>query len=406
MHRALLPLVLATLGSQLAGCYLAHTARGQLDLMARREPISKVIASPATPVPVKTQLERVVAIRNFAVDELGLPDNGSYRSYADLGRPYVVWNVFAAPEFSVEPRHWCFPIAGCVAYRGYFNETKARAFAARLKDEGYDVYVGGVAAYSTLGHFDDPVLNTMIGWNDVQLAAILFHELSHQLLYVPGDSPFNEGFASVVEDEGVRRWLATQGRAAELTVFHRQASRYLEFVALVRATRARLATLYASGAPPQDMKARKQTVLDELAQAHARLRAEWGGRSSFDRWFSEGVNNAHLVSLATYQDCVPGIEAVLAATGGDLPEFYRRMWEIARLEPAARAARVCAHKAPSPDELLTRGARASRYGGAVRIASPGHGSFPEIFTHDSAHRVRLDAERGETIHAAHAVDGE
>jgi predicted aminopeptidase len=406
MHRALLPLILATLGSQLAGCYLAHTARGQLDVMAKREPISKVIARPATPVPVKTQLERVVAIRGFAVNVLALPDNGSYRSYADLGRSYVVWSVFAAPEFSVEPRHWCFPIAGCVAYRGYFNEAKARAFATRLKDEGYDVYVGGVAAYSTLGHFDDPVLNTMIGWSDLQLAAIIFHELSHQLLYVPGDSPFNEGFASVVEDEGVRRWLTAQGRTAELTAFHQQRSRYLEFVALVSATRGRLAKLYASGAPPQEMKARKQAVLDELAQAHARLKAEWGGRSSFDRWFSEGVNNAHLVSLATYQDCVPGIEAVLAATGGDLPEFYRRMREIAHLEPVARAARVCAHKATSADELLTRGGRASRYSGAVRVTSSGHGSLPEILTHDPAHRVRLDAERGETIHAAHAVDRE
>lgn len=345
MHRTLSTLVLAALGAQLAGCYLAYTARGQLDVMAKREPISKVIARPATPAPVKTQLERVVAIRNFAVNQLGLPDNGSYRSYADVGRPFVVWNVFATPEFSIEPRQWCFPIAGCVAYRGYFSETKARAFATRLKSEKYDVYVGGVAAYSTLGHFDDPVLNTMIGWSDVQLAAIIFHELSHQLLYVPGDSPFNEGFASVVEDEGVRRWLTAQDRTADLAAFHQQRDRYIEFVALVTDTRARLAALYASEAAPQEMKARKQAVLDELAQAHARLKVEWGGRSAFDRWFSEGVNNAHLVSVATYQDCVPAIETVLAATGGNLPDFYRRMREIARLQPAARSDRACEHDA-------------------------------------------------------------
>lgn len=347
MHRILSPLVLALLGAQLSGCYLAHTARGQLSLMVKREPISQVIASSATPAPVKTQLERVLAIRSFAVSELGLPDNGSYRSYADLGRPFVVWNVFAAPEFSIEPRHWCFPIAGCVAYRGYFSEPKARAFAARLDRDGYDVYVGGVAAYSTLGHFDDPVLNTMIGWSDVQLAAIIFHELSHQLLYVPDDSSFNEGFASVVEDEGVRRWLSAQGRSADLAAFHQQRDRYVEFVALVADARARLAALYASGAVPEEMSARKQRVLDELAQTHARLKLEWGGRSAFDRWFSEGVNNAHLVSVATYEDCVPRIEAVLAATAGDLGEFYRRMRGIARLEPAARSARACVHNASS-----------------------------------------------------------
>lgn len=347
MHRFLSPLVLALFGTQLAGCYLAHTARGQLSLMAKREPISQVIASAETPAQVKTQLERVLAIRAFAVNELGLPDNGSYRSYADLGRQFVVWNVFAAREFSIEPRHWCFPIAGCVAYRGYFSEPKARAFAARLDRDGYDAYVGGVAAYSTLGHFDDPVLNTMIAWSDVQLAAIMFHELSHQLLYVANDSPFNEGFASVVEDEGVRRWLTAQGRSADLGAFHEQRDRYVEFVKLVTETRARLAALYASPVDAGEMRVRKQSLLDEFAQAHARLKARWGGRSPFDRWFNEGVNNAHLASVATYQDCVPGIEAVLAATGRDLRDFYGRMREISRLERAARSARACAHNAPS-----------------------------------------------------------
>lgn len=354
MHRRLASLVLTLLAVPLSACYLAHTARGQWGVMAKRQPIAAVLGSSTTPAPVKTQLERVLAIREFAVRELALPDNGSYRSYADLGRPFAVWNVFAAPEFSIEPKLWCFPIAGCVAYRGYFNEPKARAFAARLERNRYDVYVGGVAAYSTLGHFDDPVLNTMIGWSDVQLAAIIFHELSHQLLYVPDDSSFNEGFASVVEEEGVRRWLTSQGRAADLAAFHRQRDRYLEFVALVADARARLAVLYASELDKAEMRARKQKVFAQLAQEHARLKSAWGGRSTFDRWFSEGVNNAHLVSVATYQECVPGIEAVLAATGGEPGEFYRRMREIARLKPDARRTRACSHNAssspPSPHE--------------------------------------------------------
>jgi predicted aminopeptidase len=345
MHRTILA---ALLLMQLSGCYVLHTASGQWGVMARREPIGRVIAEGSTPPAVKTQLERVLEIREFAVRELGLPDNGSYRSYADLGRPFVVWNVFAAPEFSVEPKTWCFPIAGCVAYRGYFDERKARSFADRLAHDGYDVQVAGVAAYSTLGHFDDPVLNTMIGWSDVQLAAIIFHELSHQLLYVQNDSSFNEGFASVVEEEGVRRWLGSLGRASDLVAVHEQRKRNAAFVALVIEARAELEALYARDIAKDEMRALKRGVFDHLAQQHVVLKTAWGGRSPFDRWFSEGVNNAHLVSIATYEECVPGIEAVLQATGNDLEAFYGRMRAIAALDPEARRARVCAHSEPPP----------------------------------------------------------
>ena len=194
------------------GCYLLQSVRGQLSLMSKREPISAVIDKPSTPAALRVQLEAVTAIRDFASHDLGLPDNGSYRAYADVGRPYVVWNVVAAPEFSVDPKLWCYPIVGCVAYRGYFAEAGARRFAAGLRTDGLDVVVGGVAAYSTLGHFDDPILNTMMEWDDVELAAIIFHELTHQLLYVANDASFNEAFATTVEEEGVRRWLERQTR--------------------------------------------------------------------------------------------------------------------------------------------------------------------------------------------------
>ena len=338
-----MPRVLVLLASciSLGGCYVMHTARGQWGVMSKREPIPKVIASVATPPAVSTQLQRVLGMRDFAVRELGLPDNGSYRSYADVGRPFVVWNVFAAPEFSIEPRRWCFPIAGCIAYRGYFSEPKARKYAAQLERAGLDVYVGGVAAYSTLGHFDDPVLNTMIGWSDVQLAAIMFHELSHQLLYVPGDSSFNESFASVVEGEGVRRWLSAQGREKDLESYRRYQRRYAQFAGLLIDTRRRLGELYRSGVPRAEMRQGKQATFARLAEEHARLKAEWGGRSEFDRWFASGINNAHLVSVATYEECVPRIQAVLDATGGDLAEFYRRMRSIAQLAPETRKERVC-----------------------------------------------------------------
>jgi len=341
MFRTLRPLVLLLLYGLLAGCYVAQAARGQWSVMAKREPIAKVVARSSTPPAVRTQLERVLQIREFAVRELALPDNGSYRSYADLGRPYVVWNVFAAPEFSVEPRTWCFPIAGCVAYRGYFGEERARRFARRLAGEGDDVYVGGVAAYSTLGHFDDPVLNTMIGWSDVQLAAIIFHELSHQLLYVPGDSSFNEGFASVVESAGVRRWLLAAGREPELAAYRGRLRRYSQFVARLEATRQELRALYMEDQAAERRRARKREVFAKLAAEHAEWQGQWGGRSPFERWFADGINNAHLVSVATYEECVPGIEAVLAAAGGEPREFYARMHAIAQLEPQARRQRVC-----------------------------------------------------------------
>ncbi len=341
MPRTLRPWLLLFLSGLLAGCYVAQAARGQWSVMARREPIAKVVARSSTPPAVRTQLERVLQIREFAVRELALPDNDSYRSYADVGRPYVVWNVFAAPEFSVEPRTWCFPIAGCVAYRGYFREDRAKRFASRLAGEGDDVYVGGVAAYSTLGHFDDPVLNTMIGWSDVQLAAIIFHELSHQLLYVPGDSSFNEGFASVVESEGVRRWLLAAGREPDLAAYRDRLQRYSRFVARLEQTRQDLRALYAQEMPGEERRRRKRAVFEKLAAEHETWKGQWGGRSPFERWFADGINNAHLVSVATYEECVPGIEAVLAAAGGEPHEFYVRMRAIAELAAAARRQRVC-----------------------------------------------------------------
>jgi predicted aminopeptidase len=232
-----------------------------------------------------------------------------------------------------------------VSYRGYFSEQKARDFAARLARHGDDVHVGGVPAYSTLGHFDDPVLNTMMHWSDVQLAAIIFHELAHQVLYVQGDSSFNEGFASVVEEEGVRRWLEASARTADLEAFRRQREDYLQVASLFEATRARLRALYARELPPQDMRAAKQAELAELKSAYeARPRSSGNSRSNFDAWFEKGVNNAHLASVATYQDCVPGLRRSLAKAGGDLPAFYARARELASQQGEPRRAALCGGK--------------------------------------------------------------
>jgi predicted aminopeptidase len=332
---------IALIASVSGGCYILQSAEGQFTLMSKREPIGRVIDEASTPPKLRAQLKSVTAIRDFASHELGLPDNGSYRKYADIGRPYVVWNVVAAPEFSVEPKKWCFPIVGCVGYRGYFVEAKARRFAAGLHARGFDVAVGGVAAYSTLGHFDDPILSTMVSWNDVELASIIFHELTHQLLYVRNDASFNEALATTVEEEGVRRWLKSQGREKDLEDHLVQHERYLEVIDLMTATRAQLRELYGNRLPEPLMRERKRETLEALRESYATLRTQWGGHAPFDAWFREDINNAHLASIATYFACVPGFVRELKAVGGNLPAFYRRVRELAKLDRARRDSLVC-----------------------------------------------------------------
>ncbi len=333
--------IVVLIAASSGGCYLLQSVHGQLALMSKREPITQVLDKASTPPALRSQLEAVEAIRDFASRRLGLPDNGSYRSYADLGRPYVVWNVVAAPEFSVDAKEWCYPIAGCVAYRGYFSEPRAHRFASELRGQGFDVAVGGVAAYSTLGHFNDPVLNTMMGWNDVELAAIIFHELTHQLLYVPNDSSFNEALATTVEEEGVRRWLQAQGRDADLARHLLQQGHYLKVIDLLSVTRTELRALYASGLPPESMREKKRAAFAELHASFAALKTGWGGHAPFEAWFEGDLNNAHLASISTYYTCVPGFERELEAAGGDLPAFYARVRELAKLDQEKRDAIVC-----------------------------------------------------------------
>jgi predicted aminopeptidase len=332
---------IALIAALSGGCYLLQSAEGQLSLMSKRESIDAVIDSPSTPQKLRAQLKSVTAIRNFASRDLGLPDNGSYRKYADISRPYVVWNVVAAPEFSIEPKRWCFPIVGCVAYRGYFVEGRARRFAAKLHAQGFDVVVGGVAAYSTLGHFDDPILSTMVGWNDVELAAIIFHELTHQLLYVSNDAAFNEALATTVEEEGVKRWLEAQGRDRDLQQHLIEQQHYLEVIGLMNETRGHLATLYASGLPPPLMREKKREAFESLRDTYGALLQQWNGRGPFDAWFAKDINNAHLASIATYFACVPGFERELKAAAGNLPAFYRRVRELAKLDKEKRDLLVC-----------------------------------------------------------------
>jgi predicted aminopeptidase len=312
--------------ASLQGCYYAHLAAGQLELSRRRVPIEAVLARPETDEVLRGRLELAQRARDFAIDELGLPDNGSYRAFADLGRRYATWNLFAAPEFSVKPRRWCFPVAGCVSYRGYFDEKRAHRVADRLRSKGYDVHVAPSIAYSTLGHLRDPVLNTMLRYGDAELAAFLFHELAHQAVYAPGDSDFNEAFATVVETEGLRRWLGSQERPGELEKFLALRARQRTAAELMVGSRRRLAALYASGIPEEAMRKEKAA---EFARLRESLAA--GGQPSGGEF-----NNARLVALATYERCVPSLRAALEREGGDLPAFYAAMDRVAQIPTERR----------------------------------------------------------------------
>jgi len=335
----------------LPGCgslYLLQAAGGQAQILVKRRPIAAVVADPATPQAVRDTLQEVEVARDFASRELGLPDNRSYRLYADLGRPYVVWNVVAAPEFSVEPLQWCFPIAGCVTYRGYFHQRAARDYATELRASGFDTVVEGVSAYSTLGHFADPVLSTMLPYGDDQLAATIFHELAHQLLYVPDDSRFNEAFAMTVEHEGLRRWLVARGRSQRMQVFERDAARERRFAALLRAARTDLAGLYARDLPLPQKRALKRARLARLADDVRALDRRTDGTSGYDAWLKQGLNNASLAAVGTYEDCVPGFERLLAQQHGDLRHFYDAARGLAKQPARERDTRLCGSRVTPP----------------------------------------------------------
>lgn len=320
----------------LSGCstYYGQLAAGQLSLLSKREPIAAIIEKPETDPQLRQRLAAALQARAFASSALALPDNGSYRVYADIQRPYVVWNVFATEEFSVSPLTHCFPIAGCVAYRGYYQESRARGAAALLKTQGHDTLVAGVQAYSTLGWFNDPLLSSMLRWDDERLAGLIFHELAHQRLYVPGDTAFNESYASFVEREGMRQWRASRGLPAT-----RDAARehYADLSRLVLETRERLAALYTSGLGEDEMRAGKAAEFSRMRQAYRQMRdGSWKGDSRFDRWMAQPLNNASLVPFGLYDSWVPAFAALFEDVGGDWSRFHARVEALGRMSSDER----------------------------------------------------------------------
>ncbi len=345
----------------LAGCgtvgYYAQAVHGQCQILHRKQPIQDLLADPKTPPELKERLKLVLGIRQFAEDQLWLPANGHYRHYADLGRRFAVWSVYAAPEFSLEARAWWYPVVGRLEYQGYFDEDNARRFAAKLERKGFDVHVGGVEAYSTLGWFRDPVLNTFLFNDDTDLAELLFHELAHQRLFVGGDTDFDEAFATAVADEGVERWLRTRGDSAELARHREAVARRQQFLTLVSGARARLEHLYASIGSPQsgaragdlsgsgtcacaELRREKALVFEQLRRDYAETKARWGGSTEYDGWFDQPLNNALLNTLDTYYALLPAFQRMLARHGGDLGKFYKEAAALGKLKKPERQQRL------------------------------------------------------------------
>ena len=324
LMKTILPILLV--GFVISGCttigYYTQAVHGEYQILAHRQPIEKVIANPRTPATTKEKLQLVQQLRAYAETELKLPVAGSYNKYVDVRRKYVVWDVQAAPEFSLEPKTWKYPFVGRLAYRGFFSEKSAHEAGNRLAMQGFDVYVDGVEAFSTLGWFKDPLLSTFMDDTEPELAELLFHELAHKRVFASGDTDFNEAFATTVGQEGARRWLRSKGNTALFEQYAMAVARDRQFVNLIMGTRAQLAKVYAQKMTPDQLRREKQDVFDDLRRRYADLKREWGGYAGYDDWFAHDLNNAKLNTVANYYDYVPGFERLLESNGGDLEKFY------------------------------------------------------------------------------------
>ena len=346
----------AALACGTSGCsslgYIGQSVGGHLELLQSARPVDQWLADSATPSSLKRKLALSQRLRVFAVRELRLPDNASYTRYADIGRPAVVWNVVATPELSLTLKTWCFPVMGCVGYRGYFDKAGADALAADLRAQSLEVDVYGVPAYSTLGWTNwlggDPLLSTFIGWPDAEVARLVFHELAHQVAYAADDTAFNESFAVAVERIGGTRWLAAEGDASSLREFEAVQVRREEFRALTLKTRTALAELYRGPLADADKRRRKAELFDALRADHARLKSErWAGFAGYDGFMAR-ANNASLAVQGAYNDLVPDFERLFQRKGGDFDAFYAEVRRLAALPKAERHATLRAHAPRSP----------------------------------------------------------
>ena len=356
------------IGSELAmltGCrtvsFYGQAIHGQLHILRRQEKISQLLTAPATPAELKKQLRLGLLIRDFAETELHLPAGTSYLRFGDLNRPHVAWNVYGATEFSLEKKTWWYPLVGRLSYRGYFSQQSAERYRQYLRRRGFEVYTEGVDAYSTLGWFSDPILNTFVHYEESWLAEIIFHELAHRRLFVKGDTDFNEAFATAVAREGVRRWLLHRGQSEDYGKYVAHLKRQREFTELVLSARATLAALYET-VPPCDSKmknadesllrAEKRRIILQLRKDYAALKSGWGGKADYDEWFAGELNNAQLNTIDAYYHLVPAFDRLLRRKAGDLTEFYLAVERLAQLTQENRKRTLTELLAPEPPITL------------------------------------------------------
>jgi predicted aminopeptidase len=328
----------------LAGCanvgYYSQIVKGHMRIVMGKKPVTDVTADNGVDDQLRRRIELARKARNFAVDELGLPDNDSYTSFYDTRRNYVTWNVVAAPEFSFAPKKWCFPVAGCVSYRGYYDVEDAREYASGLQEEGLDVTINGATAYSTLGWFADPLLNTMLNRSDAGIVALLIHELAHQQLYVGGDSKFNESFAVFVDQAGLALWQEKNGSGEQATEQQQRRMRQQAFIALLRSTRDDLEEIYQADTDESVMRQQKAQRFAQLRAEYETLKHSWNGYGGYDAWFARDLNNARLVSVATYNDYVPAFKVLFEQSNRDFATFYAAARVLAELPLEERTARM------------------------------------------------------------------
>lgn len=334
----------------LPGCatlqWYGHLAGGQARLMLAREPVSDLLESNRTDPELHTRLGEAQRILKFAQDTLQLPVADQYSHYVDTGRERAVWALFAAPEFSLQPKEWCYPLIGCASYRGYFSRELAETEQQRLAADQFDTWIGGVRAYSTLGWFDDPLLNTFIRLETPELAALLFHELAHQVLYVPDDTGFNESFASFVEREGVRLWLESRQRTSQWDTYLQEEAMRERFHRIVADSIRELDRLYRSELAPAQMRAAKTSLMNQLRQTYAEEVSVAPAFKRYAAWFEGPLNNAKLSTVTTYQRWVSEFERLFIASGRDFKRFYAAVQEIAKLDKDSRHTALRENKKP------------------------------------------------------------
>jgi predicted aminopeptidase len=322
--------------------YYWQSVRGHFAVLGAARPIQEILSDPASEPWLKEKLQLASEVRQFASTDLGLPENGSYTRYTDLKRPFVVWNVFATPELSMQLKQWCYPVVGCATYRGFYAQADAQAYAQLLNSQGLEAYVAGIPAYSTLGWFDDPLLSSFIRYPNAELARTIFHELSHQVLYIQGDTTFNESFATAVEEIALERWLARRPDREALQASYGQfKSRKTQFVALLKRYRQQLEALYSAGQDEQAKRSGKAALFAQLQADYAQLKEHWGGFKGYDAWFAQTLTNAHLATVATYTDLVPGFHALFKssiAQGQErgLEPFFRTVKQLSKQDKAVR----------------------------------------------------------------------